>query len=84
MKISEAINTLKAERSFNRTPSGRPLTNYAVDILESALQDIKNHGMEVMQCINCKFIGSSLLFSDGCGNCGSKDLTTDINKMDII
>lgn len=74
-----------AEKVFRRTPSGRPLTEFAVETLGAAIEDQKNHNQDAMKCINCKFIASSLLFSEGCPNCGLKqDLTTDISKAEIL
>ena len=83
MKISEVISTLMAEKLFRRTPMGRPLTDFAIDTLNAALEDIKNQNQDAIRCLNCGLITSSLLVSDGCV-CGSKDLTLNITKSDIL
>lgn len=84
MKISEVLHTLVAEKVFERTPIGRPLTEYAVENIEASLQDQENQEQEAIRCLNCGIIGSSLLVPSGCFNCGSKDLTTEINKANIL
>jgi len=84
MKISEVLHTLIAEKVFERTPIGRPLTEYAAENTEASLQDKENQGQEAMRCLNCGIIGSSLLMPSGCFNCGSHDLTTEITKADIL
>ena len=84
MKISEVLHTLLAEKVFRRTPIGRPLTEYAIENIEAALQDKDNQDQEVIKCLNCGMIISSLLVPSGCGNCGSKDLSTNISKVEIL
>jgi len=79
MKIKDAIQIMKIEAIIGRTPTGRSMTDYAVDSIEAALSDEKNYEMECLKCINCGIIQSGLLCAEGCPNCGSKDLTTDIN-----
>jgi len=78
MKISDVIGILKAERNLKRTPSGRPIVEYAVESINASLSDEKNWDMEVMKCVNCCIIISGLLVPEGCVNCGSKDLTAEI------
>jgi len=84
MKISEVINILKAEKNLERTPIGRPLDETAIDNLNAALSDEKNYDQNAILCKNCGLITSSLLVPNGCNGCGSKDLTIDINKNDIM
>lgn len=84
MKISEVLQTLIAEKIFRRTPSGRPLTEYALETIEAALEDKENQSQNAIRCLNCNFIASSLLVPEGCNSCGSKDLTTDITKENIL
>ena len=72
MNISEAINTLKAERAFKRTPCGRSITDLAAQTIDATLDDQKNAEMPVFTCPNCCIIVSSLLVSEGCPNCGLK------------
>jgi len=84
MRISEVIATLKAERLLQRTPKGRSLTEFALDNLDAALSDIQNYDQNAIQCKNCGLITSSLLVPEGCNGCGSKDLTTEINKNEIL
>lgn len=84
MKISETLNTLRAERAFGRTPFGRSLTDHAMQIIDATIEDRKNYGAEAISCTNCHFIGSSLLAEKGCPNCGGKDLSTDINKNELL
>ena len=71
------------ELILGRTPIGRPLTDYAVETIEAVLSDEKNYDSKAIQCQNCCIISSSLLVPEGCMNCGSKDLTTDIKESDI-
>jgi len=83
MKIKDLIKVLKAEALFGRTPSGRSINEYAQNALEATLEDTKNYEMECLNCLNCNIIVSGLLCPEGCPNCGSKDLTTEINEGDI-
>jgi hypothetical protein len=83
MKIKDAIQVLKAEAAFGRTPSGRSINEYAQNAIEATLEDEKNYEMECMKCLNCCIILSGLLFPEGCPNCGSKDLETEINEGEI-
>ena len=83
MKISENLFILKTESVFKKTPCGRPLTDYAVDVINATLSDEKNYNSEVVQCLNCCIIVSSLLVPEGCVNCGSKDLSTNIDQHNV-
>lgn len=78
MQIKDAISIIKAEALFGRTPSGRSISEYAQNALEASVEDVKNYEMECLMCLNCNIIISGLLCPEGCPNCGSKDLTTDI------
>ena len=78
MKIKDAIQDMKAEALLGRTPSGRSITEYAQNAIIASLEDEKNYEMECLLCLNCCIIISGLLCPEGCPNCGSKDLTTDI------
>jgi len=84
MNISEAINTLNAEKEFRRTPTGRSLTEVAIENIEAALEDKKNYGAEVVKCLGCGFIISSLLTPSGCPNCNSKDMSRDVSKAELL
>jgi rubrerythrin len=85
MKISDAIPTLKAETIFKRTPTGRSITEQAIETLKATIEDQKNWQSEVVKCINCSIISSSLLASEGCPNCGLKqDFDTNITQNDIL
>ena len=84
MKISETIPTLKAESVLLRTPSGRPIVEYAQECIRAALEDEKNYNSEAVKCLACCIIMSSLLVSSGCPNCGGHDLDYNINKNDIL
>jgi len=84
MNISEVLNTLKAEIALKRTPIGRPITDYAIEALSAAVEDEKNYDIDAVKCTNCCIIQSSLLVPEGCPSCGSKDLSTEITKADII
>ena len=79
MKISEALTILKQEQTLKRSPSGRSLTEYAIDCVIATLDDEKNWDNDIAQCINCNFVGSLLLMPEGCPNCNSKDLDMDVN-----
>ena len=84
MKISDILNTLRAERIFGRTPSGRSLTDYTIKVIDATIEDKKNYDSEAMFCKNCRFIGSSLLANSGCPNCGGKDCSFDINTNQLL
>jgi hypothetical protein len=85
MKIRDSLDVLKMQLAFRRTICGRSITEYALEVIESTIQDEKNYDSLISKCINCKFIASSLLFSEGCPNCGLKhDLTTEISKAEIL
>jgi len=78
MKIRELIDVLNTQLLLARTISGRPISEYGLNTINSTLGDVKNHDAEITQCENCKFIASSLLFEEGCKNCGCKDLNQDV------
>lgn len=80
MNISELILVLKTERILGRTPNGRAINEYAVRALDSAISDEKNYHIDIVKCMGCGFIISSLLVEDGCPNCGSIDLTENIDE----
>jgi hypothetical protein len=84
MQIQEILSTIKAQIVFRRTIIGRPINEKALGILKIAIEDNKNSGSEAIKCLNCCIIQSSLLVPEGCQNCGSKDLTTNINKTDVL
>jgi len=84
MQISEILNTLRAEMAFRRTPFGRSLTDRALETIGATMEDKKNYGSEAICCMNCRFVGSSLLAESGCPNCNGKDLSTDINKSELL
>lgn len=84
MQIQEIISTIKAEIIFRRTVSGRPINEKTLEILKTAIADSKNSSSEAIKCLNCCIINSSLLVPEGCQNCGSKDLSTNINKTDLL
>jgi hypothetical protein len=84
MQIQEIISTIKAQIAFRRTIIGRPINKKALEVLKAAIQDDKNSDSEAIKCQNCCIIQSSLLVPEGCQNCGSKDLTTNINKTDVL
>ena len=78
MNIVEAIYILNKEKSLGRTPNGRALSDYAKKTVDTTLKDNKNHHMNVLKCLGCGFVVSSLLVADGCPNCGAIDLTENI------
>ncbi len=81
MKISEAIPILNREQTLERTPKGRSISEYAIETLSSTISDQKNYHMDVIGCLGCGFVISSLLVSDGCPNCGAIDLTENIENI---
>ena len=80
MKIKEALPILRAEAIFERTTCGRSVTDYARNAIIASMNDTKNHEMECLFCLNCCIIISGLLCPEGCPNCGSKDMTAEINN----
>ena len=84
MKVSDSIDILEKQFILERTPKGRSITDYALEAINAALCDEKNHDSEVFQCKNCKYINSGLLYAEGCPNCGSKDLEMNITEEDIL
>lgn len=84
MRIAEAIPTIKAEIIFRRTPTGRPIEEYALENLKAAIEDEKNWGTEVVKCANCCIIQSGLLVPEGCPNCGFKGKPNELTQADIL
>lgn len=80
MKIKEGIEILKAEKILGRTTKAWPLSEYAQEIAAATLEDQKNYESDLTQCLNCGFVFSSLLSSEGCPNCGVVDLTLNIEQ----
>jgi hypothetical protein len=78
MKILDILDLLTKEKAFRRTPKGRALSDFAIQAVEATLADKKNYEMEVIQCLGCGFVVSSLLVSDGCPNCGAIDMTENV------
>ena len=79
MKIQEGLDILKKEAALARTPYGRPLENYAVESIQSVIDDTKNHNNDLVKCLGCGLIISNLLTSNGCVNCGVEEMTLEIN-----
>ena len=84
MNVREAIPILKAQKVFKKTRCGRSITEDAIAVIDASLADEKNYDAEVISCLNCCIILSSLLIPGGCPNCGSKDFTTDVIKEEIL
>ena len=80
MNISEAINILRAEKSFKRTPRGRPITESAIKCVVSFLIETEDHEDHVIKCIGCGFVFPLSFSSLGCPNCGVEDLTMQIKE----
>lgn len=78
MKISEAKHILAKEEALGRTPKGRPISEYGMNSLVATREDDKNHEMDVIECLGCGFVISSLLVMEGCPNCGALDMTENI------
>jgi hypothetical protein len=78
MNIQESLKTLIAQRNFERTPRGRPVTEKALHTLNATIADEKNYEVEVIKCLNCCIMLSSILVTKECPNCGSIDLSTNI------
>jgi hypothetical protein len=78
MKIQEGLDILKKEVALARTPYGRPLEDYAVESIKSVIGDVKNHNNDLVKCLGCGLIISSLLTSNRCVNCGVEEMTLDI------
>lgn len=81
MKISEAIPILKTQKLLKRTVCGRPINEYALEVLDASISDVKNHGSEVTKCLNCCIIISELLVPKGCPNCNGHDLSKNIDRI---
>jgi len=86
MNIQEALKTLIAERNFERTPRGRSVSEKAIESLSAAIKDEKNYNVDATKCLNCGIIESSILTTNtkGCVNCGGINLTTNIEKGEIL
>lgn len=78
MKISDCIEIIQKELVLGRTPRGRSVSDFAKETIKAMLQDQKNYQNDVVQCLGCGFIVSSLLVTDGCPNCGAIDLTENV------
>ena len=72
MKIEQFLNMLKTEEVLERTPTGRAISEEALEAVRATLDDEKNYGVEAFQCRNCGIILSSLIIPEGCMNCGYK------------
>ena len=83
MKIQEVLNTLNTEIILGRTPSGRLLTDSGESAIDACISDQKNYMSEAILCMNCGYVGSSLLVPSGCPNCKGLDMTTLIKEKDI-
>lgn len=81
MKISDALDIIKKQLLLMRTVEARPISEYGLEVLEATLSDQDNYHVDVYQCKNCKFIASSLLFEEGCKNCGGKDIEFSAIKL---
>ncbi len=84
MEINKILSTIKAQISFRRTMTGRPINDKTIGILKVAIGDDKNCSSDAIKCLNCCIINSSLLVPEGCQNCGSKDLSLTIPTTDIL
>jgi rubrerythrin len=84
MNISQTLQTLKAQLTFERTSKGRSITEQGLHAVQATLEDEKNHHINASKCLNCGIIVSSLLTPKGCPNCGAIDITTDIDEGDIL
>ena len=73
MKIKEALDVMTTEIRLSRTPKGRVIDDFGKENLQAAIDDVPNHEYEANKCKNCGMIGSALLVSDGCTNCGGLD-----------
>lgn len=82
MRIVDAIPVLRAQMVFKKTPKGRSITEEGVKAIAASLEDEKNFGVDVVKCLNCGIIMSSLLVPNGCVNCGSKDLDKDVKSVE--
>ena len=80
MKIQEGIEILKAEKVLKRTPDGRPLTEYALSVIDATLADTKNYDNDLSRCLGCGMVASILLSSQGCSDCGVLDLTIEVEN----
>jgi hypothetical protein len=78
MKILEGLDILKKEAALARTPSGRPLENFAVESIQAVIGDTKNHNNDLVKCLGCGLIISILLTSEGCPNCNVEEFSTEI------
>ncbi len=74
MLIQDGLHILKTQLMLKRTPKGRPITNYALQCLESVMGDEKNYQSNLVKCKNCGFVISSLLVEEGCPNCNYLEL----------
>ena len=84
MKIVDAIKLIEAQSYLMRTVFSRPISEYGLKTLDAVLLDRNNYKMDIMQCKNCGFITSELLFEKGCKNCGGKDLDSNINVNNTL
>lgn len=84
MKIAETITTLKAQINFGKTSTGRSVSEKAIDSIQAAMDDTKNYYVDAIKCLNCNLISSSILTTKGCVNCGAINLTTNIEKGEVL
>ena len=70
MKIKDALDILTTEIRLSRTPKGRIIDDFSKQNLQAVIDDVANHEYEVVRCKNCGMVGSALLVTDNCPNCG--------------
>ena len=74
MTIQDGLNILKIQLILKKTLKGRPITNYALQCLQSVIEDQNNYNSSIVKCKNCGFVISSLLVEEGCPNCNYVEL----------
>jgi len=65
--------TLSLEMAFAKTPTGRFIGKSLIPVIENALNNPELATAKMIECSNCGFVLAEESFSNGCGNCGSKD-----------
>ena len=87
MDIKEIIGKLEIQADLGRTPFGRDLGKGMVELTNSSIVELSNTNQETKKigdCSGCGFISFANNYSNGCPNCGCKDLNiSDVGDVEI-
>ena len=86
MNLKEVINQLGIQAHLGRTKFGRDLGEGMVELTMSSMVELNSRSPEAKQvgeCSGCGFISFANNYSNGCPNCGCKDLNiSDVSDVE--